>query len=316
MKLNEFYMKNLKKWTVFSLAILAILPFFKNLIFPQVNAAQTQDIAIKFIGQVGNQPFRCGSNYNLGKPATTVTPLDFRFYISEITLIDDNNKAIPLSLTQDGKWQYQNVALIDFENKTGACANGTVETRDLVVGTIPQGKYKAIKFTLGLPDNLNHEDSTLAPSPLNLTSLWWNWQFGYKFARIDFAFSAKTQSTSKNQTQTNQHKHGEKEQSNSFLIHLGSTGCQAETSSQKPITKCSNPNTSSIILTNFDPSKNKIVVDLAKLVTNTNLSQNQPNTPPGCMSEPNDKDCTEIMANFGIPFGGQSSVKQTLFSVK
>lgn len=309
-------MKNLNKIAVSFLTIIAILPFLKNYIFPQVNAAQTQEIAIKFAGQVGNQPFRCGSTYNLGKPATTVTPLDFRFYISDITLIDNNNKAIPLSLNQDGKWQYQNVALIDFENKTGACANGTVETRDLVVGTIPQGKYKAIKFTLGLPENLNHEDSTLAPSPLNLTSLWWNWQFGYKFARIDFAFSAKTQSTGKHQNQTNQHKHGEKEQSNSFLIHLGSTGCQAETSSQKPITKCSNPNKSTINLTDFDPSKNTIIVDLAKLVTNTDLSRNQANTPPGCMSEPNDKDCTGIMASFGIPFGDQTSVKQTLFSVK
>ncbi|NJR14819.1 MAG: metallo-mystery pair system four-Cys motif protein [Calothrix sp. CSU_2_0] len=277
----------------------------------QANAASTQEVTIKFAAKVGNQPFSCGSNYKLGKPATTVTPLDFRFYISDISLIDNKNKSIPLTLNQDGKWQYQNVALIDFENKTGACANGTVETRDIVVGRIPQGKYKAIKFTLGLPENLNHEDSTLAPSPLNLTSLWWNWQFGYKFARIDFAHSAKSQPT-----ETHQHKNGEKEKGNAFFIHLGSTGCQAETSSQKPATKCTYPNTTIINLTNFEPNKNTIDVDIAKLVTNTNLTQNQANTAPGCMSEPNDKDCTGIMAGFGIPFGGQTSVKQTFFSVK
>ncbi|MEA5573502.1 MbnP family copper-binding protein [Calothrix sp. UHCC 0171] len=277
----------------------------------KVNAASTQEVTIKFAAKVGDQPFNCGSNYKLGKPATTVTPLDFRFYISDIHLIDNKNKSIPLSLNQDGKWQYQNVALIDFENKTGACANGTVETRNIVVGKIPQGQYKAIKFTLGLPENLNHEDSTLAPSPLNLTSLWWNWQFGYKFARIDFARLTKSQPTD-----THQHKHGEKEAVNAFFIHLGSTGCQAETASQKPTTKCTNPNTAIINLANFEPSKNTIVIDIAKLVGDTNLTRNQENTAPGCMSEPNDKDCTGIMAGFGIPFGGQTSVKQTFFSVK
>ncbi len=279
--------------------------------YQKVNAAQTQEVTIKFAAKVGNKPFSCGSNYKLGKSATTVTPLDFRLYISDISLIDNNNKSIPLVLKQDGKWQYQNVALIDFENKTGACTNGTVETRNIVVGTIPQGQYKGLKFTLGLPENLNHEDSTLAPSPLNLTSLWWNWQFGYKFARIDFAQSAKTQST-----EIYQHKNGEKEAGNAFFIHLGSTGCQAETTSQKPTMKCTNPNTAIVNLTNFDSSKNTIAIDIAKLVGDTDLTRNQENTAPGCMSEPNDKDCMGIMAGFGIPFGGKTSVKQTFFSVK
>ncbi|WP_414569844.1 MbnP family copper-binding protein [Nostoc sp. CCY 9925] len=304
-------MTKIMKSVAISLSTIGSLLLINQYYLLQTNAAQTQDITVKFAAKVGNQPFRCGSNYQLGKSQTRVTPLDFRFYISDISLVDNNNKTIPLVLTQDGKWQYQNVALIDFEDKTGACANGTVETRDVVIGQVPQGKYKAIKFTLGVPENLNHEDSTLAPSPLNLTSLWWNWQFGYKFARIDFAHLEKTQSTA-----THLYKNGEKEAGNAFFIHLGSTGCQAETSSQKPTTTCRYPNIAKINLENFDPSKNTIVIDIAKLLENTNLNRNQANTAPGCMSEANDKDCTGIMAGFGIPFGGQTTVKQSFFSIK
>lgn len=273
-----------------------------------VNTARPEQVTIKFAGRVNNQPFACGRYYKLGKAATTVTPLDFRFYVSDVSLIDAQGKAVPLTLTQDGKWQYQNVALIDFENKTGACVNGTVETRDIVVGTVPKGKYKAVRFSLGVPENLNHEDSTLAPSPLNLTSLWWNWQFGYKFARIDFTSQIPS-------TGQKQHSHGDEAQSKGFLIHLGSTGCQAETTSQKPTTQCSNPNRATITLSNFDSSKNVIVADIAKLLLNNDLSRNQPGTAPGCMSELNDSDCTGIFTNLGITSGNQTP-KQTFFSVK
>ncbi|MBF2063526.1 MAG: metallo-mystery pair system four-Cys motif protein [Calothrix sp. C42_A2020_038] len=272
----------------------------------------TEEVTIKFAGRVNNQTFACGRYYNLGKPATNVTPLDFRFYVSDVSLINTKGQAVRLNLTQDGKWQYQNVALIDFENKTGACVNGTVETRDIVTGTVPKGNYKALRFTVGVPENLNHEDSTLAPSPLNLTSLWWNWQFGYKFARIDF--TSQLSSTSQKQ-----HSHHDEAKSQAFFFHLGSTGCQSETTSQKPKTACSYPNRATITLNNFNPSKNIIVADIAKLLANNNLSRNQPGTAPGCMAEPNDKDCTGIMKNLGIPFGSQTSKqtpKQIFFSVK
>lgn len=298
------------KSTTFILAIFGLIPFINTQISKQAIASQTEEVTIKFAGKVGNNAFSCGTSYQLGKPATTVTALDFRFYVSDIALIDANGKAVPLNLKQDGKWQYQNVALIDFENKTGGCANGTIETSDRIVGTIPKGNYKGLKFTLGVPSNLNHEDSTLAPSPLNLTSLWWSWRLGYKFARIDFENQRTAQAT-----MHKQHQHNDKENGNGFLIHLGSTGCQAETSTQKPAKECSNPNTSTITFTNFNPAKNIVVADIARLLASTNLNRNQPNTSPGCMSEPNDNDCAGIMASFGIPFGGISP-KPTFFRVE
>lgn len=274
-------------------------------------SVETQPVTLQFLAKVGKQPFSCGSNYRLGKPATDQTLADFRFYVSEVALIDAQGKTVPVNLEQDGKWQHQSIALLDFENKSGACMNGTTETRDRIIGTVPKGNYTGLKFTLGVPSELNHEDSALASSPLNLTGLWWNWQFGYKFARIDLQNPTMAQSVGEQQ----KHQVHGGEASSGFLIHLGSTGCQAGTTSEKP-TRCSNSNRATVVLTRFNPEKNIVVADLARLVTTSNLNQNQPKTSPGCMSELNDRDCMGIMTNFGLSFMGKPAVPQTFFRVE
>ncbi|MEM8720705.1 MAG: MbnP family copper-binding protein [Cyanobacteria bacterium P01_G01_bin.39] len=145
-----------------------------------------EEIAINFEAFVGESEFACGESYEeIGTGSSTITPTDFRFYVSDVALIDEDGNAVPLELEQDGKWQHQNVALLDFEDGTDSCDNGTPETRTQVVGTIPEGDYESLSFTLGVPSQLNHNDAAIAPSPLNLTSMWWNWQGGYKFLRLD-----------------------------------------------------------------------------------------------------------------------------------
>lgn len=285
-------------------------------------AAPAQQITIRFAGKVGDRPFTCGQRYNLGQPATSVTPTDFRFYVSDVALIDTSGKAIALILTQDNKWQYQTVALLDFENKSGGCTNGTVDTREQIVGMIPKGTYKGLKFNLGIPFKLNHADATLAASPLNLTSLWWNWRFGYKFLRIDLQHQATAQPNKQMHKQgghgadTGAGEHGQSGNARQgFAIHIGSTGCKAETTSQQP-SNCSHPNLETVEFPAFEPTQNIVVADLAALVANSDLSRNQPNTPPGCMSEPSDQDCSRVMANLGLPSKTQSTAKQTFFRVE
>lgn len=294
----------------------------------QLQAMEPQPVTLRFAGKVGNQHFQCGESYSLGRPATMMTPTDFRFYVTDVALIDAAGRAVPVTLQQDGKWQYQSVALLDFENKEAACANGTTDVRDRIVGTVPAGTYRGIRFKLGVPFALNHADATLAPSPLNLTSLWWNWRGGYKFLRIDLisatlpdamrpggrprqlTHSPAPQHTSPGHSAPSPH-----EQSPGFAIHLGSTACQAATNMQAP-TRCANPNLAEVTLNNFNPAQNVIVADLAALVASTNLTMNQPNTPSGCMASPEDRDCTGIMHNVGLAFGGQPSTGQTFFRVE
>lgn len=282
----------------------------------QASAADTQSVTLRFQARVGDQPFRCDRGYTLGISASQVAPLDFRVYVSEVALIDADGNTVPLRLEQDGRWQYETVALLDFEDKSGGCANGTVEMNDRITGTVPAGDYTGLQFTLGVPFELNHADATLAPSPLNLTSLWWNWQFGYKFARIDFSNRQQTgfipiHSPSPDNAPS---EHGN-ENNVGFAIHLGSTGCEMTDANPRP-TSCSNPNTVTITLNEFDPNTSVVVADLAALVANTDLSVNQPDTAPGCMSEPNDRDCIGIMSALGIPFNGAPAISQTFFRVE
>jgi len=148
--------------------------------------AETKEVAIDFAAYVGDSEFACGESYEgIGTAESTITPKDFRFYVSNVALIDENGEAVPLELEQDGKWQYQNTALLDFEDGTAGCDNGTTQINTTVVGTVPEGDYQSLQFTMGVPKNLNHDDAAIAPSPLNLTSMWWNWQGGYKFLRLD-----------------------------------------------------------------------------------------------------------------------------------
>jgi uncharacterized repeat protein (TIGR04052 family) len=305
--------------------------------------ADTKEIAINFAAYVGEEEFVCGKSYQgVGTEESTVTPTDFRFYVSNVALIDQEGNAVPLKLVQDGKWQYQNTALLDFEDGKSACDNGTAEIKTTVVGTIPQGDYQSLQFTLGVPQNLNHEDAAIAPSPLNLTSMWWNWQGGYKFLRVDLTTENAMADTSHSQSgqdnvqvneqtthsqssstqSTHQSSHGEHSSghsseainSNAYLIHLGSTGCSD--SAQSNLFSCANPNRTQVVLEDFNPEDNVVIADLGELLAQSNLTSNQANTPNGCMSSPEDSDCMPIMQNLNLSSSNTGESAQYFFFVE
>ncbi|MEL6579530.1 MAG: MbnP family copper-binding protein [Cyanobacteria bacterium J06621_12] len=148
--------------------------------------SDTKEISINFAAYVGDEEFACGESYGgVGTEQSTITPKDFRFYVSDLALIDETGNAVPVELEQDGKWQYENTVLLDFEDGASTCDNGTAEINTKVLGIVPEGDYQSLQFTMGVPKKLNHNDAAIAPSPLNLTSMWWNWQGGYKFLRVD-----------------------------------------------------------------------------------------------------------------------------------
>jgi hypothetical protein len=67
--------------------------------------AQDQKVTIRFAAMVGDKPFACGQSYEgVGASGSRITPSDFRFYISNIELIDTEGKAVPVRLDQDGVW--------------------------------------------------------------------------------------------------------------------------------------------------------------------------------------------------------------------
>jgi len=252
-----------------------------------VNAQQP--ITINFQAVVGDKPFDCKETYEgIGTTDSKMTVSDFRLYVQNVRLVDAKGKEVPLALVNDGKFQTDKVALLDFESGEGNCASGTKELNTLIRGTIPKGKYTGVKFQIGVPEELNHLDPTLQPSPLNISKMMWSWQMGYKFARID--------------TKTNGRPNG-------YVLHLGSTECETEV--ERGTTKCGKENRPKFAFEKFDFRKDVVKIDLKLLFEGANVDVNQPQTASGCMSFEGDADCRAIFANLGLSFEGIAPVKQT-----
>lgn len=260
---------------------------------PTAAAAQDEAVTLRFEAVVGDEAFACGQSYDgIGATGTTWTPWDLRLYVHDVTLLDDAGHEAALTLDDDGVWQAEGVALLDFEDKTGACT-GTPETRTTVTGTAPAGDWTGVRFTVGVPFDLNHQDPTLAPSPLNITSMGWSWAAGYKFIRIDGASTGMP---------------------GGLFFHLGSAGCEVDDAQE--VSGCDAPNRPTLTVTGLDLDAGAVTLDVAALYAGVDLDANTDGTAPGCMSQPTDPECAPSFAHLGLDFGGVSGdpSAQSVFS--
>lgn len=256
--------------------------------------AQTQPVSINFQAVVGDKAFDCRETYEgIGLTSSKMTITDFRFYVQNVRLIDAKGKEVEVALTNDGKFQTEKVAMLDFESGIGNCAGGTQELNTSIRGSVPKGKYRGVKFLIGVPEELNHFDPTLQPSPLNISKMMWSWQMGYKFARID----AKTTG-----------------RPNGFVLHLGSTKCETEAETKKTV--CGSANRPEFAFEKFNFKKDIVKVDLKTLFAGANVDVNQPQTASGCMSFEGDSDCVPIFKNLGLSFEGSTVQKQIFMRVE
>jgi len=244
-------------------------------------APKEQPVTLTFAAQIGEEPMACGTTYaGIGTSGVDAQVTDFRFYTSNFRLIAEDGAEVPLTLDQDGMWQYESVALLDFEDATADCQSGTPEMNATVTGTAPAGTYTGVAFDIGVPHELNHLDNAMAPSPLNISSLFWTWRAGYMFNRVDMRYQ-----------------NGDEQ--GAWLLHIGSTGCESAASTMPPATMCSRPNRVPIRLTGFDPTAQPIIADATGLLHGIDLTTAVP-APPGCMAGPNDPDCAKMFPNVGL----------------
>jgi uncharacterized repeat protein (TIGR04052 family) len=231
-------------------------------------------VTLNFAAKVGSEAFDCGSTYSgLGADDSTVHPLDFRFYVHDVRVIDDSGAEVSVALTQDGLWQHEGVALLDFEDRSGTCSNGTVNLNDIVVGTVPAGIYAGIAFKLGVPFELNHTDVATAPSPLNLSAMFWSWNTGRLFLSI--LNSVELDGGSRFGT----------------IFQLGSAGCMGDAASGG-VTSCTKPNRPEYIFPTFRPGQDVVVADMKELLKNSNLKTDQ------CHSL--EEECVPMFEELGI----------------
>lgn len=280
-------------------------------------AQETQPVTLKFAAEFAGKPFACGARIEgIGLGKATVDPVDFRLYLSGIELLKADGAAVPVALEQDGKWQVKSVALLDFENGTGGCVNGTPDMRAVVTGTVPKGVYTGLRFTIGVPFDLNHADPTLAPSPLNLTAMFWNWQGGYKFVKVDLATGPAMPAGGHDQPAPGAVPAAKAPvKASGFSIHLGSTLCQSPSKTSAP-TACANANRVTVSLPNADPARSTVVFDPAPVLAAVDVSTNTPETSPGCMSFPNDPECLTVMPKLGLAYADRPAEAQVFARVR
>ena len=134
--------------------------------------ASTQKVAIEFAAVAGDRPVSCGKPIaGLGTTARTAQLTDLRFYVSDVQLLRKGGGAADLTPPADSRWSYSQgdaaVTLIDLENDTGDCAaEGTKGMNSSVRGTVPKGSYVGVRYSVSVPESLNHTDLTTTPAPL------------------------------------------------------------------------------------------------------------------------------------------------------
>jgi uncharacterized repeat protein (TIGR04052 family) len=188
-------------------------------------------------------------------------------------------------LTDDGEWQLEGSALLDFEDASGGCSeNTTAETNTTVRGTVAAGQYTGVRFDLGLPFEQNHLSADQASPPLNTTAMFWSWAAGYKFVKIDIANDNPAPG-------------------NRWNFHLGSQGCDNGDGgpTMPPGAECARPSRPAIDLAGFDPLTGTIVLDAAALYEGVDVTADTPMSAPGCMSfMPDVNECVNLFPNLGL----------------
>ncbi|MFN3376976.1 MAG: MbnP family copper-binding protein [Burkholderiaceae bacterium] len=266
-----------------------------------------QSIRIDFAAKAGAQDAKCGTTLTgLGADKVSAELNDLRFYVSQVALINDKGESVPVTLTVND-WQTKDVALIDLEDGTGACATqGTQGTNAQIVGTVAAGSYKGIQMTVGVPSSLNHTDYAVASKPMDIQALAWSWQAGRKFAKIEVnpvGGVARPAPTAAAKT---------------FNLHLGSTGCTGNPATGETV-NCARPNRMTFSFANFNAATDKVVLDVAALFAGSTLGEDRGGA-VGCMSGATDPECDAIFKAMkldlvtGVPINAGAA--QTVFKVE
>ena len=231
---------------------------------------QREPLHIQFGAEWNGDTVACGSS--------GLSLSDLRFYVSDIVLTDSNGDEQRLELSNDGRWQQSNVALIDLETGADACQNGTPGKHVSLSGLAAGTDFVGLQFTVGVPFSLNHANPLLAEAPLDDSAMHWHWRSGYKFLRA-----------------------GVRTDNDSAWVHLGSTGCEGSVGN---ISDCRFPNRIEVKLNDFSPARDSVVVDLSALFDGFDLFDG---IGSDCSSSPAEQTCARPFDAVGLAFNGDEN---------
>lgn len=224
-------------------------------------------VEIEFAASFDGRPARCSSPGTAGLT-------DLRLYVHDVSLLGEDGRPVDAALQPDGAWQSADVAMIDLEDGSGRCVNGTPATNSILRLRADGTATTGLAFVVGVPFEFNHADPLTAGAPLDDTAMHWHWRSGYKFLRA-----------------------GVSNADDAYWIHVGSTACDGTT---RNITRCRSPNRIAVVLEQFDPASQVVVVDLDALLGGVDLGDGQPSD---CASGPDEVACAGPFAALGLRHG-------------
>ena len=222
-------------------------------------------------GERNLEPVRVGFRLNASLAAGCSgipEPGQLRFYVSNLRMIDRHGSATPVRLDDlPTQSEAAGTALVSWSGDCGVRAGPTVVPG--VSGTVAGGSYEALEFDLGVPFEHNHPNPLAAPPPLNVPSMFWTWQTGYKFLRLDIG--------------------------SDWSFHLGSTGCVSP-SAVRPPERCTRPNVATIRLPAAAARKGSVAVDLEALLGGIDTD-----TAANCVGDYDEAErCRALLARLGL----------------
>lgn len=231
---------------------------------------QPQVINLTFQPTFEGSPINCNQTFTTNQTSWSLTQI--QFFLHDIQFQN-----------QQGDWHQAQILAKENADPNvvllgGYCGESmnwqfNVEVKDMLM--------KKIRFSVGVPFALNHLNPLTQSSPLNQSDMFWTWQTGYKFLRMEMSST-----------------------DSEWIFHLGSTGCKSPSPVRPPKTACKNPNRPVIELDNFD-GKKSIAFEIDKLIAGIDLVAHD-----NCQSEENNSSCQILMPRMGL------GNKQQVFSVR
>ena len=240
--------------------------------------APRQPVEISFVLDYEGAEIGCDN----AKSTTVLT--DMRVYIHALELIDQAGQRLAVELLPDALWQNDAVALLDFEDGSASCVNGSEQTNRTIRGQYitSDSDLAGLSFRVGVPATINHHDPTIAEAPLTYTSMHWHWASGYKFLSAGVAT-----------------------ENDAYWLHLGSSRCAGTIGN---IEGCKSSNRPSVLLQNFDPERDVVSIDLGRLFAGIDLIDG---VATDCSSGPIEKTCDAPFDALGIDTSDGSTARNT-----
>ena len=259
-------------------------------------------VTVRFALKSGDQTVACGSRLdNIGVSHARAQLTEGMMYVHDVALINDQGQEVPLQLDQSKRWQFLNLALLDFAG--GSCKQpGVDDNQPLdgsnaeVTGAISPGRYTGLSFKVGVPVSarnaqgqevgMNHQPAHSPPHPiLGVYWLMWEWQSGHRFMRVDLAPEGGVQ-----------RQDGSADPKWSF--HLGSTDCRPDRDIVGGY-RCGKPNRFKVMFDRFDPQSDRVVLDVQALFAGSDIRRDD-SADFGCKSNVTDAECQPIFDRLGL----------------